>query len=117
MSGILIYLLIKTLPQYNSEVPNIQPICVFKCTPPETNLYGNIIANEINAYLNIPNSQAITNNRNIFGSSPIISSNPYFITSALSSSTSGIFALILFINLSQILSIIGSHLFLDAIIY
>ena len=55
MSGILIYLLIKTLPQYNSEVPNIQPICVFKCTPPETNLYGNIIANEINAYLNIPN--------------------------------------------------------------
>ena len=116
-SGRIIHLLIITLPQYNNEVPKIQPICVFKCTPPETNLYGNIITNEISAYLKIPSNPAIINNRNILGNSPIISSNPYFITSALSSSTSGIFALILFINLSQILSIIGSHLFLDAIIY
>ena len=78
---------------------------------------GKTINIVIKVYLNTPKIQAIHNVMKNFGTSPIISSSPYFITSALSSSTSGIFALILFINLSQILSIIGSHLFLDAIIY
>ena len=93
-------------PLYNNNVYIIQPICVFICTPPDTHLYGAIIKIDITVSLKIPRIYAIIKIIIPFGSSPIIFCNPYIITSALSSSTSGISFLIFLVKYAQNLSII-----------
>ena len=57
-------------------VPIMQPICVFKCTPPDVALYGIIASKAIIDSFNTPHRYAIINSIKVFGTSPITNCNP-----------------------------------------
>ena len=54
----------------------MQPICVFKCTPPDVSLYGIIASNAIIDNSKTPHMYAIIKSTNVFGISPITNCKP-----------------------------------------